>query len=385
MKASLRLLPFVPLAALPFLPLGAQSSGADDDVPGVGELGGPATDLASDDLAKFLRGRALFDHPFHKSDGLGTPELNADSCRGCHQDPVLGGAGGLELNVSRFAKDNLGFGPFQNLPGGQAASKLRPPYVPGREEYSDQADVFEQRQTPSVFGLGLLDTVSDAEILARHDPLDGDGDGISGRARELLVGGQPEIGRFGWKAQIPRLADFVGDAMAGELGITTPSDGRGFNLATDADAVADPELDVDQTADLAFWLLNLAAPQRTGSLDPAVLAGELTFDAIGCTKCHVPELLGANGPVPAYTDLLLHNVMGSNFRGMEEPGADVGEFRTPPLWGIRHTAPYMHDGRGEDLRGAIQAHNGEARDIRDAFLALTTQEQDELLAFLNDL
>lgn len=382
MKASLR---FLPLAALPFLPLGAQSSGSNDDLPGVGELGGPATDLAPDDLAKFLRGRTLFDAPFHKARGLGTPELNADSCRGCHQDPVLGGSGGLELNVSRFAKDNLGFGPFEDLPGGQAASKLRPPYVLGREEYSDQADVFEQRQTPSLFGLGLLDTVSDAEILVRHDPNDADSDGISGRARELLVNGSPEIGRFGWKAQVPRLADFVRDAMAGELGVTTPTDGRGFNLAVDADAIADPELSEEETGEVAFWMLNLAAPQRTGSLDPAVLAGELHFDALGCTKCHVPELAGANGPVPAYTDLLLHNVMGSAYRGMQEPGADIGEFRTPPLWGIRHTAPYMHDGRGEDLRGAIQAHNGEARPSRDAFLALSTTEQDELLAFLNDL
>jgi CxxC motif-containing protein (DUF1111 family) len=381
MKPSLR---FLPLAAVPFLPLLAQS-GSGSDVPGVGELGGPATDLAPDDLAKFLRGRALFDHPFHKSDGLGTPELNADSCRGCHQDPVLGGSGGLELNVSRFAKDNLGFGPYQDLPGGQAVSKLRPPYVLGREEYSDQADVFEQRQTPSVFGLGLLDTVGDAEILARHDPLDGDGDGISGRARELLVDGHIEIGRFGWKAQIPRLADFVRDAMAGELGVTTPTDGRGFNLAADADAVADPELSEDQVGEVAFWMLNLAAPQRTGSLDPAVLSGELRFETIGCAKCHVPELAGANGPVKAYTDLLLHNVMGASYRGMEEPGAEAGEFRTPPLWGIRHTAPYLHDGRGEDLRGAILAHNGEARTIREAFEALSATEQDELLAFLNDL
>ncbi|MEQ1891429.1 MAG: di-heme oxidoredictase family protein [Planctomycetota bacterium] len=382
MKASLR---FLPLCALPFLPLGAQSSGTGSDIPGVGELGGPATDLAPADLEKFKAGRARFDRAFHRSEGLGAPELNADSCRGCHQDPVLGGSGGLELNVSRFAKDNLGLGPFQDLPGGQAASKLRPPYVLGREEYSSQADVFEQRQTPSIFGLGLLDTVGELEILSREDPTDTNGDGVSGRARHLTVNGQPEIGRFGWKAQVPRLADFVNDAMAGELGVTTPDNGRGFAMLTDSDATADPELTPETVDEVAFWMINLAAPQRTGSLDPEVLAGELLFDTLGCTKCHVPELAGANGPVPAYTDLLLHDVMPDAFRGMEEPGAGAGEFRTPPLWGIRHTAPYMHDGRGETLRGAIQAHNGEARTIRDAFLALTALEQDQLLAFLNDL
>ena len=46
--------------------------------------------------------------------------MNADSCRACHQDPVLGGAGGLELNVSRMAFDNGGQGPYSDVPGGQA-------------------------------------------------------------------------------------------------------------------------------------------------------------------------------------------------------------------------------------------------------------------------
>jgi len=381
MKLSPRFLLLLPVALLPFLHTGAQ--GGSGSLPGAGELGGPATELTGAELDLFLAGRALFDTQVHKTRGLGTPELNADSCRGCHQDPVLGGSGGLELNVSRFASDNLGFGPFQDLPGGQTASKLRPPYAEGREEHHPAADVFEQRQTPSLFGIGLLDTVGELEILSRES--DGALDGISGRARRLLVNGQPEIGRFGWKAQIPRVADFVDDAMAGELGLTTPDNGRGFALLADADNVADPELTPAEVNAVAFWLTNLAAPERVGSLDPQVLAGELLFDSIGCAKCHVPELAGAHGPVRAYTDLLLHDVMPNAYRGMEEPGAGAGEFRTPPLWGIRHTAPYMHDGRAEDLRGAIQAHNGEALAVRNAFLALAALDQDALLAFLNDL
>ena len=78
----------------------------------MGEPGGPATDLPPAELALWLRGRALFDHDFHRSQGLGANELNADSCRGCHQDPAVGGAGPLELNVSRFGRDNLGLGPY---------------------------------------------------------------------------------------------------------------------------------------------------------------------------------------------------------------------------------------------------------------------------------
>ncbi|MSR60862.1 MAG: hypothetical protein EXS08_00250 [Planctomycetes bacterium] len=365
----------------------AQGSPGDGNIPGVGEPGGPATDLPPAELAMWLRGRALFDHDFHRSQGLGANELNADSCRGCHQDPAVGGAGGLELNVSRFGRDNLGLGPFHNLPGGQGLSKLRPPYVTGREEYDPlQADVFEQRQTPSILGLGLLDAIPEAEILAHEDPDDLIvPDGIKGVARRLTVNGQPEIGRFGWKAQVPRLADFVRDAMAGELGITTPNDGRDFGMRADVDAVADPELSQTQIDEVAFFMLNLAAPQRTGSLDPQVTAGELLFEQIGCALCHLPELQGPSGPVHAYTDLLLHDVMPTAYRGMEEPGAEAGVFRTPPLWGIRTTVPYMHDGRGEDLRGAISAHFNEAASAKTAFQALAPIDQDALIAFLNDL
>lgn len=359
---------------------------AQGPLPGVGELGGPATRLAPADQARFLRGRALFDQNFHRRAGLGTPDLNADSCRACHQDPLLGGSGGLELNVSRMARDNGGLGPFQNLPGGQAISKLRPPYEPGREEYDDdRADVFEQRQTPSIFGLGLLDAIPEAEILAHEDPNDLDGDGVRGVARRLTVGGAQEIGRFGWKAQVPRLADFVRDAMAGELGLTTGDDGRGFALLADADAVADPELDEQAVADVAFFMENLAAPRRVGALDPQVTAGELLFETVGCAKCHRPELAGPAGPVRAYTDLLLHRVMPGNYRGMSEPGAGIGVFRTPPLWGIRLTAPYLHDGRAEDLRAAIVAHAGEAQAVKQAYQALPALDQDALLAFLEDL
>jgi CxxC motif-containing protein (DUF1111 family) len=257
--------------------------------------------------------------------------------------------------------------------------------VDGREEVHELADVFEQRQTPSIFGLGLLDRIPDAEIVAHEDPMDLDGDGVSGVARRLMVDGSEEIGRFGWKAQVPHLRDFVKDAMAGELGITTPDDGRGFAMLSDGDNTADPELDEAEVEDVFFFMAELAAPQRTGSLAPEVLMGELLFEQIGCAKCHLPELQGPDGPVRAYTDLLVHRIMSSTYRGMAEDGANAGVFRTPPLWGIRHTAPYMHDGRAEDLQDAILDHRSEGTQARNAYFALTSAERDALLAFLEDL
>jgi len=377
----------LPLVLTPFFlaPSIAQSP-AGSPVPGVGEPGGPGRDLSPVELETFVRGRQIFDHNFHRSDGVGSFEMNADSCRGCHQDPVLGGAGGLELNVSRFGRDFNGTGSFQDLAGGQAASKLRPPFTEGREEYNENvADVFEQRQTPSILGLGLLDQVSDAEILSHADPTDLDGDGIRGFARIRTINGVDEVGRFGWKAQVPRLRDFAKDAMAGELGITTPDDGRGFAMLSDVDGVADPEMDETHLDDLTFFMAELGPPLRTGSLDPEVLAGEMLFDQIGCTKCHLPALTGPNGDVPAYTDLLLHRVQVVGFRGMGETGAGVGIYRTPPLWGISDTAPYWHDGRAETLRDAINEHFREGQTSKDGFNALSPADQDAVLAFLNDL
>ena len=122
-----------------------------------------------------------------------------------------------------------------------------------------------------------------------------------------------------------------------------------------------------------------------GQATPAVQNGEAHFLAVGCAVCHIPSLSGPAEPVPLYSNLLLHNVMPADYRGMEEPDAPAGFFRTPPLWGIRHTAPYMHDGRAETLFEAILAHDGEAAGVRDAFVALTRLGRLELIRFLEDL
>ena len=337
---------------------------------------------------RITRGRELFDKPFRAADGVGAPEMNADSCRACHSDPVMGGAGALELNVTRMGYDNGGVGPFQNVTGGQGLSKLFPPHVFGREECATgplAPDVFEQRQTPSILGDGLIDTIAGAVITANEDPTDANSDGIFGVAHRIQINGFEEIGRFGWKAQVPRLADFTRDAMMGELGITTPDNGRGFGASSDGDGVADPELSSDQVDDVSFFVLQLPAPQRKGSTDPRVSIGAQVFLDVGCAKCHTPNLHGANGVVPLYSNLLLHNVMPAGYRGMVEPGAGSGFFKTPPLWGISDTAPYMHDGRAEDLLGAILAHEGEASGVTAAFQARSAADREALILFLEDL
>lgn len=355
-------------------------------IPAVGEFGGPGRVLNAAETAKWLSGRAIFDHDFHESEGLGTPDFNADSCRACHRDPAIGGSGGLELNVLRYGVDGGVQANFMNLPNGQVASKFRLPGM-GRDEVDAGADVFEQRQTPSIFGLGRIDLIPDANILANEDPTDADGNGIFGVAHMITVGGGGlEVGRFGWKAQLPRLSDFLNDAMAGENGLTTHDNGRGFNLATDNDGVADPDLSPSDFDDCLFFMAELAAPKRGGSTHPDIAIGQSVFNSVGCANCHRPSLDDVNGdPVPLYSDLLLHNVMSPSFHGVVQGQAGVGFFRTPPLWGISHTAPYFHDGRAETLLDAILTHEGEATEVVVNFQVLPPAHQQALITFLNDL
>ncbi|MAG56985.1 MAG: hypothetical protein CMJ83_11880 [Planctomycetes bacterium] len=366
---------------------GMEFVNANTPVPAVGTEGGPAFPLSAQELDTWIRGRRVFDRDFHLDDGLGLPEFNGDSCRSCHQAPAIGGGGGLDLNVSRFGNDNGGAGPFNNLPGGQLAHRFRRVDVPGREEYDPMtADVFEQRQTPSLLGLGLIELIPEAEILMNEDPMDLNGDGVFGYARMIDVGGGVmELGRFGWKCGVPNLEDFSKDAASNELGITVADAARGFGFTTDADGITDPEFVQGDLDDMVFYLRNLAAPPRMASTSALVALGEMLFTTIGCATCHVPTLQSTMGPISPYSNFLLHNTSPPGFRGMEETNAPAGFYRTAPLWGISRTAPYMHDGLAETLEDAILAHDTEALAARNAFNAFGGADRAALIAFLEDL
>ncbi|HIA26873.1 MAG TPA: hypothetical protein EYN79_01925 [Planctomycetes bacterium] len=389
-RATFRLNRF-PVAALLLLfcvlPwLGAEVVDENTPVPPVGALGGPERELTPAELEKWKNGRLLFDRDWTLSEGMGTPELNADSCRGCHSDPVIGGSGGLDLNVFRYGRDEGGAGPFTNLPGGQVASKIRRPDFPLRDEVHPDADVFEQRQTPIVFGLGMIDLIPESEILANEDPFDSNNDGIRGRAHmiDIASGGQ-EVGRFGWKNVLPQIGDFIHDALGGETGLTAPDNGRGFVLLTDDDGVADPEITAAQFDDMLFYCSHLCPPPRVGNTDPAVAVGEALFTSIGCAACHIPSLEGADGPLFLYSDLLLHDIHPAGFRGMVQGDAGVGEYRTGQLWGLRLSAPYLHDGSATTIEDAILRHDDEALSARQGYENLSASDVEALLLFLSDL
>ncbi|MCA9516305.1 MAG: c-type cytochrome, partial [Myxococcales bacterium] len=348
--------------------------------PGVGELGGPIRELTAAEQDQFDMGREVFDRDTFMSDGLG-PVFNGDACRSCHFDPVIGGSGPVDVNVIRHGEvvDGTTFiaPPFGTISQRHATDgSTRPPFF-------EDANVTEQRQTPALFGLGLIDRVPAADIIAREDVDDADGDGISGCAQILPDG---RLGRLGWKAQVPSVAEFSRDAGLAELGLTLPAQaGLTFGATHDDDDSPDPEMSLPDLTAMNFFLSNLAPPPREHHDLAKEERGEAVFGEVGCDACHVPTLKTADGvAVHAYTDVLLHDVSNGAW-GIVDGLAGMGDFRTPPLWGLRLTGPYMHDGRATTIDDAIMAHAGEAETSRMRYEGLSDADRDAILAFLKSL
>lgn len=355
----------------------------DQPLPAAGDWGGPLHELSADEAETFQAALELFDREFGYAEGTGGPRFNGDSCRACHFEPVIGGAGPRGVNVMRHGilNDN---GEFTVPSVGTILHKQTA--LPGSVNAPQpEADIFEHRNTPHLFGLGLIDGIAEETIIANADPDDTvSPDGITGRVSWTDEG---RVGRLGWKAQVPSVEEFVRDALTTEIGMTIEyQEGLTFGRIQDNDAVADPEIDRDTAELLTYLLRNFAPPPRSHGDDPAAeAAGEALFESVGCAACHIPALDGADGPVPLYSDLLLHEILPPDAVGIEDASASMWEFRTAPLWGLARTAPYMHDGAADTIEEAIARHDGEAAASRAAFEALDASQKADLLTFLQSL
>ena len=307
------------------------------------------------------------------------------------EEPVeLAGGEVVMLRKPTYSVENLGYGPLH--PKTMLSPRVAPPMI----------------------GLGLLETISDDDILANADPDDADDNGISGRPNMVWSLGSEKIalGRFGWKAGNPTLHQQNSDAMAGDIGISNPlfpfSYGECTELQTDCRAA--PHGDSErhggfETGDevmekILFYSRNLAVPARRDIDDPEVLLGKEKFYEIGCVACHTPKFITPKAGVPdaqafqliwPYTDLLLHDMGEGLADNRPEGEADGREWRTPPLWGIGLTETvnghtfFLHDGRARNLEEAILWHDGEGADARRRFVDLAKSDRDALIAFLNSL
>lgn len=334
-------------------------------------------------------GADLFAHEFTPDHGLG-PLYNATSCGGCHRNPTVGGSGVDEKQVVFRVATIDSHGNFDDLTGrgGPIARNhtvaelgygcaLRPG-VPAL------ANAVSTRDTPPLFGLGLVETIADDVILAG---IADRGDGIAGHVNWVDEGAGRRVGRFGWKAQTVTLLAFASNALRNELGINTPDFPNDLLSGAGAEACAGfhrgPEIDGRSVALIRDYIASLppVAPDATADFKQ----GRDVFERVGCTGCHSPTLAAPSGPVPLYSDLLLHD-MGPSLRdGFVAGDAKERDWRTTPLWGLRYRKRYTHDARTTDIGEAILAHAGEAEAVLKRYSALAPDDGAALLAFLRAL
>lgn len=296
--------------------------------------------------------------------------------------------------------------------------------------------VRSQRNTTALFGAALIDAIPDRvlrQIAAQQTQLH---PGISGRVPETERG----AGHFGWRGRTRRLQDFVLTACGNEVGLRVP----GFEQAMVPEAPeyqpAGFDMSAGQSAAMIAFVASLPRPYQTpprNQSHAAVIAqGAAAFHKIGCTVCHVQNPGGVPG---VYSDLLLHdmgpgltdpapaqpelvtvqqaiNIAIAAGQGLPEiadrdikvrqqrPSSYYGgsqstsrdfvevqttnifqEWRTPPLWGVQDSAPYLHDGRAETLAEAILMHGGEAANSAAAFISLDYVSRRAVLEFLGTL
>ncbi|KRB58674.1 thiol oxidoreductase [Rhizobium sp. Root708] len=421
-----------------------------------------------DEEQRFRLGNALFKKLWvsapsstQASDGLG-PLFNARSCMSCHVNdgrgkPPEGDQGSMSmlLRLARPAtepaeQEAIAKSDVLNLPdptyghqlqdlavpglpaegkmaigyreqpvtlnGGEVVSLRHPSYSVTDLGYGPlaQETTLSPRVAPGMIGLGLIEAIPEADILAHADPEDANGDGISGRAAVVRDHrtGEIALGRFGWKAQNATVRDQSADAFSNDIGISTPDRPDAYGDCTEAEArcrqmpngvqkrlgneeAPDPILDL-----VTFYSANLAVPARRKASFPETLKGKQVFYQAGCISCHVPKFVTRRDSADKaqsfqliwpYSDFLLHD-MGDDLADGQQVGiASRREWRTPPLWGIGLTKTvsghsfFLHDGRARNLTEAILWHGGEAQKARDAFASSSKDDRQALITFLESL
>jgi CxxC motif-containing protein (DUF1111 family) len=383
------------------------------------------------------------DFPQHKSNsnGLGTRH-NADSCFTCHAQPTLGGAGGFlaagkgqtaqnpqfDLVPHRFGRKNVvpvfeeQFGPIREVrfkfnrdgtrDGGVHAlwttrGDISDPLNAGCDAVQPDFTTELVKNNLSFriplqeFGLGLIESIEDREILAHHD--------ATAAARATLgITGHPNrsgndgtISRFGWKAQNKSLAIFAGEAYNVEMGVSNdifpnardenPNCATGKPAPNDINRIAPTDDDnksfnnpLHELPDWQTFFVTMRfmdAPQPDPHPSDSAQHGRDVFAKTGCSLCHTPTMQtgGANGvggplnspvlvdrPVNLFSDLLVHHMGPALADDIIQGNAGPDEFRTTPLWGIGKRIFFLHDGRTTDLLQAILLHaSGAGTESRD--------------------
>jgi len=365
-------------------------------------LDGPVEGLTYEQSRAFLAGDAAFnDEVFSSATGLG-PIFVATSCGSCHAGD---GKGHPFTTLTRFGQVDETGNHWLEKGGPQLQHRALHGY---KAETLPPGVPFARFTPPANTGLGFLEMVSDADLVAMSDPDDIDNDGISGRPNwisvphyispraEALVNNGRYIGRFGKKASVYNLLQQTVGAYHQDIGITSAYEPYDIYSGLESD----PEIPVQTINHVVFYLQTLKAPIQRTPGNPDVVAGRKLFIEVGCGGCHKPTLQTGTSPIAAlsnktiapYTDLLLHDMGDELNDGYTEGSASPAEWRTPALWGlglspIAQGGSYflMHDGRAHSIEEAIGMHGGEASSSKAHFESLTEEDKSKLIMFLKSL
>lgn len=419
----------------------------------------PSANLSPSRRLDFSVGNSFFRNPWviapattTARDGLG-PLFNTNACQNCHikdgrgHPPAADASSAVSMLVrlsipagradqasllhAGIVPEPVYGGQLQDMaiPGSAPEGKVRIDYRSLPMDFADGTQVqlrqptlqisqlaygplhpdtqLSARIAPPMIGLGLLEAISDASILANADPDDANGDGISGRANQVWDDalGTTVLGRFGWKAGQPTLNQQNAHAFAGDMGLTSnllPRDDCTPSQSACRQAVngGQPEVSDEILALVLFYSRNLAVPARRQVDDLQVRQGKQLFNQAGCSSCHRPSFTTrsdtaepeqANQLIRPYSDLLLHDMGEGLADNRPEFLASGREWRTAPLWGLGLTetvnghSQLLHDGRARNLLEAILWHGGEAETARQQVLAFDAEQRAALLAFLHSL
>jgi CxxC motif-containing protein (DUF1111 family) len=421
----------------------------------------PSANLSPSRRLDFSVGNSFFRNPWviapsttTARDGLG-PLFNTNACQNCHikdgrghpPEPDASTAASLLVRLSIPADDSPAHaellqrqgvipepvygGQLQDMsnPGHAPEARVRVSYssVPVRFADGSQVELrqpklelsrlaygelhpqtrLSARIAPPMIGLGLLEAIPEAAILANADPEDRNADGIRGVPNRVWDRAQQRsvLGRFGWKAGQPGLNQQNAEAFANDMGLTSSLIGQDNCSPAQLECRATidggaPEVSASILASVLFYTRNLGVPARRDVDRLEVRRGKQLFHQAGCQQCHTPSFTTtaaaaepelANQLIRPYSDLLLHDMGDGLADGRDEFQANGRQWRTAPLWGIGLTqevnghTQYLHDGRARNLLEAILWHGGEAQVAKNRVLDFDAEQRSALLAFLNSL
>jgi CxxC motif-containing protein (DUF1111 family) len=416
--------------------------------------------LSDEEQDTFMLGKSFFTIPWVEApaattarDGLG-PLFNSNTCANCHPRNAIGSVYNKNNNISRNYVTRLSIpsnGSFEHkemlkysgfieeptygeqisingvqgvpyeaksiikyqnstitYPDGEKTILSKPlqgvEYQLKELQYGklDKNVSITNRLAPALIGLGLIEKLTDKQILENEDINDDDNDGISGKANIVYSIKHKDfrVGRYTKKASAPSVVHQSAAAAFNDMSLSnlyfqrencTSSQEKCLNAPKGDDIGGEKTFDlpIQRLDAIAFYLKSLKIPKSIINEKK----GEALFSDIGCVKCHIPSFSLSNGEkIKPFSDLLLHDMGKELSDGRIEFKAGINEWRTPPLWGIGKyklatgkSPELLHDGRAKTIEEAILWHGGEAKKIKNNFMSLSKKQRESVIIYIKEL